>query len=1190
MGGCTDNVTYQDAIDICDEQDYRLCSQDELASGCPSATSCHFDGGRVWTSTRCSLTPSLLDESKEDSDATPKEKKHKATTGNRAVAKVTELLTVLMNQLKEDAKADKSIFTKYKSWYVDKSKSTKEVIEKTSAQIESLQSSLASQDASKSTKEVIEKTSAQIESLQSSLASQDAFRKGKALNLATYGQNLVKVENTLEDATTRRGKEKKTFADNEAEFLTAIDQLTRALVVLGKKAPGEKSGAASAASLVDVAKKMRSVLLQGPDFSLSPLQRETVNGFLRAVAHHRLPTSGSTDAGDGSEYEAPLDFLQTESSAAGPYGDYASQTGALTSAFDSVLAKAKANLKSQRDNEAKNVKAWKEFESGITDQIKTFKKSMTTIKGEISESEETSGKDKVKLLSAQNLLKVTKESLVKVEAAFLERQTSFNMRTKQRSDELLAVSEASRIMKSPQMQKYLPEKWEAKANLKSQRDNEAKNVKAWKEFESGITDQIKTFKKSMTTIKGEISESEETSGKDKVKLLSAQNLLKVAKDSLTKVNAAFLEKQNSFNMRTKQRSDELLAVSEASRIMKSPQMQKYLPEKWEGSFTQQDSPAESFLQVQEQDSQPRKPSGLVLLGMRSRLRRRSLMRIDADPFQKVKGLMRDMIQRLTAQNDADATQAGWCKRETDRTTKSKDDTTQEVAKLKAKIAEIDADLAQLKTELKKITEDAKNTRAAADKATLQRNSERAEVVTSIVRYKDAQRLLKAAAAERTSKSKDDTTQEVAKLKAKIAEIDADLAQLKTELKKITEDAKNTRAAADKATLQRNSERAEVVTSIVRYKDAQRLLKAAAAALQRVYKASKGGSALLQDGAPPNKVQYERSDMGAGVIGILEIAIQDFFQLQGQTEASKDDTTQEVAKLKAKIAEIDADLAQLKTELKKVTMNAKETRTQANKATLQRNSERAEVMASIVRYKDAQRLLKAAVGALKKVYKASKGGSALLQDDAPPTKVTYERSDMGAGVVGILEIAIQDFFQLQGQTEAAEKQAQKEYKDLMDTTEVQLAAMNKDLEYKNQAKVKLEGDRMRRSSFLKMRGKELVALAKYLSEVQVQCVKSDSYEKREKEYKDLMDTTEVQMAAMNKDLEYKNQAKIKLEGDRMRRSSFLKMRLKELEALAKYLAELEVQCVKTDSYDKRKARREKELASLKECLKALGAGD
>mmetsp|Transcript_136314 Transcript_136314/g.265138 ORF Transcript_136314/g.265138 Transcript_136314/m.265138 type:complete len:407 (-) Transcript_136314:209-1429(-) len=406
----------------------------------------------------------------------------------------------------------------------------------------------------------------------------------------------------------------------------------------------------------------------------------------------------------------------------------------------------------------------------------------------------------------------------------------------------------------------------------------------------------------MTTIKGEISESEETSGKDKVKLLSAQNLLKVAKDSLTKVNAAFLEKQNSFNMRTKQRSDELLAVSEASRIMKSPQMQKYLPEKWEGSFTQQDAPPESFLQVQEQDSQPRKPSGLVLLGMRSRLRRRSLMRMDADPFQKVKGLMRDMIQRLTAQNDADATQAGWCKRETDRTTKS-----------------------------------------------------------------------------------------------------------------------------------------------------------------------------------------------------------------------KDDTTQEVAKLKAKIAEIDADLAQLKTELKKVTMNAKETRTQANKATLQRNSERAEVMASIVRYKDAQRLLKAAVGALKKVYKASKGGSALLQDDAPPTKVTYERSDMGAGVVGILEIAIQDFFQLQGQTEAAEKQAQKEYKDLMDTTEVQLAAMNKDLEYKNQAKIKLEGDRMRRSSFLKMR-------------------------------------------------------------------------LKELEALAKYLAELEVQCVKTDSYDKRKARREKELASLKECLKALGAGD
>jgi len=496
------------------------------------------------------------------------------------------------------------------------------------------------------------------------------------------------------------------------------------------------------------------------------------------VAHHRLPASSdSTDAGDGSDDgEAPVDFLQMESSVAGPYGDYASQGGAVASALESVLNAAKANLKQLRDGETKNAKAWKDYESAVEDQIKSFKKSMTTIKGEISESEESSGKDKVKLLSAQNLLKVTKEALVKMDAAFEDRR-------------------------------------------------------------------------------------------------------------------------NSFNMRTKQRSDELLAVSEANRILKSPEMQKYLPEKWEGNFVQQGSQVDSFLQVQEQDS-----PNLALLTMKSRVRRRSLMRMDADPFEKVKGLMKDMIQRLKAQNEADATQAGWCNRETERTTKSKDDTTQEVEKLKAKIAEIDAELGQLVEELKKCMEEIKDNQAAA-----------------------------------------------------------------------------------------------------------------------------------------------------------------------------------------------------------------------NKGTLLRTSERAEATASIIRYKDAQRMLKAATAALKKVYKAAKGGSALLQDDPPPNKVQYDRSDMGAGVIGILEIAIQDFFQLQGQTEAAEKQAQKEYKEMMDTTQVQLAALSKDVEYKNQAKVKLEGDKMRRTSFLNMR-------------------------------------------------------------------------LKELEALAKYLAQLEAQCVKTDPYEKRQARREKELAALKECLKALGAGD
>lgn len=754
MGGCTDNVTYQDAIDICDEQDYRLCSQDELASGCPSATSCHFDGGRVWTSTRCSLAPALI-HTKVNSFSDREEKNYNGTTGNRAVAKVTELLKELLDQLNEDAKADKDQFDKYKTWYTEKSKETTEVISKTSGQ---------------------------IASLQSSLQSQEAFRKGKGLNLDTYGNNLVKVENTLKDAAAKRAKEKKTFASSEAEYVTAVDQLTRSLVVMGKKAPDGKA-AASAASMLDVAKKVRGVLLQGPDFSLSPLQRETVNGFLRAVARHRLPSgSASTDAGDSSEdEEAPVDFLQTESSEVGPYGDYASQSGGVTSALQSVLEKAKANLKSLRDAETKNAASWKEYSAGIEDQIKSFKKSMTTIKGEISESEETSGKDKVKLLSAQNLLKVNKEALVKVEAAFKERT-------------------------------------------------------------------------------------------------------------------------EAFNMRTKSRSDEILAVTEAKKIMGSKEMQKYLPENWSGSFVQRSSPVDSFLQLKEQNSQHRRPSGLSLLGMKSRVRRRSLMRMDADPFEKVKGLMRDMISRLKAQNEADATQAGWCNRETDRTTKSKDDTTQEVEKLKAKIAEIDADLAQLVQDLKTITEDSADTQKAA-----------------------------------------------------------------------------------------------------------------------------------------------------------------------------------------------------------------------NEATTLRNKERAEAVASIIRYKDAQRMLKAATAALQKVYKAKQGGSALLQDDPPANKVTYERSDMGAGVVGILEIAIQDFFQLQGQTEAAEKQAQKEYKELMDSTE-------------------------------------------------------------------------VQMAAMKKDLEYKGQAKVKLEGDRMRRKSFMTMRVKELEALAKYLAQLEAQCVKTDSYEKRKARREKELASLKECLKALGGGD
>merc|ERR1719201_1060079 len=80
-------------------------------------------------------------------------------------------------------------------------------------------------------------------------------------------------------------------------------------------------------------------------------------------------------------------------------------------------------------------------------------------------------------------------------------------------------------------------------------------------------------------------------------------------------------------------------------------------------------------------------------------------------------------------------------------------------------------------------------------------------------------------------------------------------------------------------------------------------------------------------------------------------------------------------------------------------------------------------------------------------------------DAPETwnaGDAYKADDTAAsGVIGILEIAQSDFAKLQSETEMQEQTAQREYQNLMNDSQVKKAVFDKDIEYKQNTKVKLE---------------------------------------------------------------------------------------------------------------------------------------
>jgi chromosome segregation ATPase len=71
----------------------------------------------------------------------------------------------------------------------------------------------------------------------------------------------------------------------------------------------------------------------------------------------------------------------------------------------------------------------------------------------------------------------------------------------------------------------------------------------------------------------------------------------------------------------------------------------------------------------------------------------------ADIFEKVKGLIRDMVAKLEADAEADATKKAYCDKELAETNQKKSDKTAEIEKLAAKIASSSANSAKLKEEV-----------------------------------------------------------------------------------------------------------------------------------------------------------------------------------------------------------------------------------------------------------------------------------------------------------------------------------------------------------------------------------------------------------------------------------------------------------------------------------------------------------
>jgi len=188
------------------------------------------------------------------------------------------------------------------------------------------------------------------------------------------------------------------------------------------------------------------------------------------------------------------------------------------------------------------------------------------------------------------------------------------------------------------------------------------------------------------------------------------------------------------------RQEEIEAITKAKEIMSSGAVsgagEKHLPQ------LVQTSPSLAQLRAVETNpsSQLRVAAFLNEAGRRinSRVLKLLATRVEADPFKKVKKMIKDLIVKLVEEATAEAETKGFCDKEMTTNEHTRKEKTALVETLTADIDELSASVASLTEEIAELTKAIADLDAAIEKATGIRNAERKKNKETIKDAQDAQ--------------------------------------------------------------------------------------------------------------------------------------------------------------------------------------------------------------------------------------------------------------------------------------------------------------------------------------------------------------------------------------------------------------------------------------------------------------------
>lgn len=192
----------------------------------------------------------------------------------------------------------------------------------------------------------------------------------------------------------------------------------------------------------------------------------------------------------------------------------------------------------------------------------------------------------------------------------------------------------------------------------------------------------------------------------------------------------------------------------------------------------------------------------------------------------------------------------------------------------------------------------------------------------------------------------------------------------------------------------------------------------------------------------------------------------------------------------------AEITKLTDEIAQTTQDLADMRAAMQQATQVRSDEESRGTTAIKQYQDGQMLLTHAITTLKEYYNKEASDHTASQEGSAEGTGERNREGLGGGVVAILEIANEDFADLEKNAQLEETKSKEMYKELSQELEIRTAVFEKDLEYKTRTKVKLEAETSRTTADKESYTRELDAVSEYLEKLKGSCIaKAEPYEER-----------------------------------------------------------------------------------------------